>query len=181
VLDRLIDWGVEHVYGYRERTVEPFLQGIEARAARIAFTATRHQELPALLACEHAKFTGQVGVCIASSEQGAIHVLPGLKDATMDRQPVLAIMVGKGSHTTEIVYDLEDVAQRFVGVCSDPSQVRPLVDRAMRIARGHRSPTCVIVPEDVLLMSAQSRVDLGPLVPLVPTDTRLRHAADVLR
>src|SRR5689334_10046898 len=109
------------------------------------------------MAAGHAKFSGEVGVCMATSGPGAIHPLNGLYDASMDNQPVVAI-VGQqkrmslgGDYQQEV--DLQnlfkDVAHQFCHTCMHPAQARTLIDRALRIACATRSVTCVIVPNDV--------------------------------
>ena len=109
------------------------------------------------MACAHAKFTGEVGVCLATSGPGAIHLLNGLYDAKLDHQPVVAI-VGQqarsalgGSYQQEV--DLttlfKDVAHEYVEMASSPVQMRHLVDRAVRIAKDQRTVTCLIIPNDV--------------------------------
>jgi pyruvate dehydrogenase (quinone) len=109
------------------------------------------------MACAHAKFTGDVGVCLATSGPGAIHLLNGLYDAKLDHQPVLAI-VGQqaraalgGSYQQEVdlVSLFKDVAHEYVHMATTPEQIRHLVDRAMRIAQVERTVTCIIIPHDV--------------------------------
>src|SRR5438309_11663642 len=123
---------------------------------QMEFIQVPHEELAAFMACAHAKFTGEVGVCVATSGPGAIQLLNGLYDAKLDHQPVVAIVgqqqrVSLGSDWLQEV-DLQalltDVAE-FVQTCMAPEQARHLVDRAMRTARVTRSVACVIVPVDV--------------------------------
>jgi pyruvate dehydrogenase (quinone) len=113
--------------------------------------------MAAFMACGHAKFTGEVGVCLATSGPGAIHLLNGLYDAKLDHQPVLAI-VGQqprtamgGSYQQEV--DLptlfKDVASEYVQTVMAPEQLPGLVDRAMRIALSQRTVTCLIFPTDL--------------------------------
>jgi len=137
ILERLRQWGVRRVYGYPG-------DGINGIVA--AFMATGH-----------AKFTHEVGVCLATSGPGAIHLLNGLYDAKLDHQPVVAI-VGQqqrsalGAHyqqEVDLVTLFKDVAGEFVQEARTPAQVRHLVDRAMRIAQARRCVTCVIVPSDL--------------------------------
>ena len=133
------------------------------RATRLKFVQVRHEEMAAFMACAHAKFTGEVGVCLATSGPGAIHLLNGLYDAKMDHQPVVAI-VGQqaraalgGDYQQEV--DLQHAVQgRRARVRAAwrrrPTQVRHLVDRAVRIARAERTVTCIIVPNDVQELDA---------------------------
>ena len=107
------------------------------------------------MACGHAKFTGEVGVCLATSGPGAIHLLNGLYDAKLDHQPVVAI-VGQQARTSlggsyqqevDLLTLFKDVAHEYVQMVTAPEQVRHLIDRALRIAKAERTVTCVIVPE----------------------------------
>ncbi len=159
---RLLDWNVHRIYGYPGDGISGLLGALDRLDGELEFVQTRHEELAAFMACAHAKFTGEVGVCMATSGPGAIHLLNGLYDAKLDHQPVVAI-VGQqaraalgGQYQQEV--DLEslfkDVASEFVQTVMVPAQVRHVVDRAVRIARGTRSPTCVIVPNDVQLLDA---------------------------
>ncbi len=159
---RLIDWNVRRVYGYPGDGISGLLGALDRLDGEIEFVQARHEELAAFMACAHAKFTGEVGVCMATSGPGAIHLLNGLYDAKLDHQPVVAI-VGQqaraalgGQYQQEV--DLEslfkDVAHEFVQTVMVPAQVRHVVDRAVRIARGTRGVTCVIVPNDVQLLDA---------------------------
>src|SRR5689334_12652169 len=122
----------------------------------------RHEEMAAFMACGHAKWTGEVGVCLATSGPGAIHLLNGLYDAKMDHQPVVAI-VGQqarsalGGHyqqEVDLITLFKDVAHEYVHMASSPVQIRHLVDRAMRIAKAERTVTCIIIPKDVQEMDA---------------------------
>ncbi len=124
---------------------------------KIDFVQTRHEEMAAFMACGHAKFTGEVGVCLATSGPGAIHLLNGLYDAKMDHQPVVAI-VGQssrqaigGSYQQEVdlISLFKDVAGEFIHQASHPAQIRHLIDRAVRIAKAERTVTCIIIPNDL--------------------------------
>ena len=114
------------------------------------------------MACGHAKFTGEPGVCVATSGPGAIHLLNGLYDAKLDHQPVVAIvgqqaraaLGGDYQQEVDLLSLFKDVAHEYVHMASDPAQVRHLVDRALRIAMAERTPTCVIVPSDVQTLEA---------------------------
>jgi pyruvate dehydrogenase (quinone) len=164
----------------------------------VEFVQVRHEELAAFAACAHAKLTGEVGVCMATSGPGAIHLLNGLYDAKLDHAPVVAV-VGQqqrmslgGDYQQEV--DLEalfaDVASGFVQTCMTPEQAPHLIDRAMRIAKAYRTVCCVIVPADVQEAEmaepprAHGAIGSSPqpaATPLVrPRDEELRRAADVL-
>src|SRR5881275_423172 len=159
VLKRLREWGVDRIYGYPGDGINAFLGALDrAQEQGPEFSQARHEESAAFMACGHGKFAGpdRIGVCMATSGPGAVHLLNGLYDAKLDHVPVLAI-VGQqkrsslGSHYQQEV-DLQvlfkDVSE-FVQVCMDPAQARHLVDRACRIALDHRGVCTIIVPNDV--------------------------------
>src|SRR5690606_18701612 len=109
---------------------------------KIDFVQVRHEEMAAFMACGHAKFTGELGVCMATSGPGAIHLLNGLYDAKMDHQPVVAIvgqqaraaLGGDYQQEVDLISLFKDVAHEYVHMCTEPSQIRHLVDRVVRIA-----------------------------------------------
>ena len=162
VLKRLAAWGVRRIYGYPGDGINGVIGAFGHKDTGIEFVQTRHEELAAFMACAHAKFSGEVGVCLATSGPGAIHLLNGLYDAKMDHQPVVAI-VGQQSRMSlggdyqqevDLVSLFKDVAHDFVHMATTPEQVRHLIDRAMRIAIERRTVTCVILPNDVQDMKA---------------------------
>ena len=157
VLRRLIEWGVPRVYGYPGDGINGILAGFHAVGDELEFVQTRHEELASFQACAHAKFTGETGVCMATSGPGAVHLLNGLYDARLDHQPVVAI-VGQQARSSlgadyqqevDLVSLYKDVAREFVQMLTVPAQVDLLIDRAMRVAAATRSVTAVIVPNDV--------------------------------
>ncbi len=157
VMQRLYGWGVRTIYGYPGDGINGFLGALDRAKEQLRFVQVRHEELAAFMASAHAKFSGEVGVCMATSGPGAIHLLNGLYDASMDNQPVVAIIGQQkrislgGDYQQEV--DLQnlfkDVAHQFCQTCMHPAQARTLIDRAMRIARATRSVTCVVFPNDV--------------------------------
>ena len=157
ILNRLADWGVQRVYGYPGDGINGLMGAFHEAGDRIEFIQTRHEELAAFAAAAHAKFTGEVGVCMATSGPGAIHLLNGLYDARLDHQPVLAIVGQQARLSLGSEYQQEvdlntlfkDVAGEFVQTCMLPGQAPHLIDRAMRTAKATRSPTCLIFPNDV--------------------------------
>src|ERR671925_797864 len=157
MLRRLHQWGVDRIYGYPGDGINGLVGAFHEVGDEIEFVQTRHEELAAFMACAHAKLTGEVGVCMATSGPGAIHLLNGLYDAKLDHQPVVAIVGQQKSMSIGANYQQEvdlvslfkDVAHEFVQVCMVPEQARHLVDRAMRIAMATRSVTCIIVPDDI--------------------------------
>jgi pyruvate dehydrogenase (quinone) len=157
ILNRLSEWGVDRIYGYPGDGINGIMGAFHEYGDRIEFIQTRHEEIAAFAACAHAKLTGEVGVCLATSGPGAIHLLNGLYDAQLDHAPVVAIVgqqktISLGGHYQQEV-DLQtlfkDVAHEYVHVCESPPQARHLIDRAVRIAKSTRSVTCVIVPADI--------------------------------
>lgn len=156
-IDRLHQWGIKRIFGYPGDGINGFMGALRHEENKIQFIQTRHEEMAAFMACAHAKFTDEVGVCMATSGPGAIHLLNGLYDAKMDHQPVVAI-VGQqaraslgGSYQQEVdlITLFKDVAGEYVHMATVPSQTRHLIDRAVRIALARRTVTCVIFPNDV--------------------------------
>ena len=160
------------------------------------YVQVRHEEMAAFMASAHAKFTGQVGLCYATSGPGAIHLLNGLYDAKMDHVPVVALVgqqarSGLGASYQQEV-DLQNLFQdvtEYVGMASVPEQVRHLIDRAVRIAHNKRAVTCVILPndlqeldyEDPPLAHGATHTGVGYAGPAkLPEESLLRAAADVL-
>src|SRR5690349_1463786 len=163
LLQRLGEWGITRIYGYPGDGINGILGALNRAGDDFDFIQARHEEMAAFMACGHSKFTGQVGVCLATSGPGAIHLLNGLYDAKLDHQPVVAI-VGQqaraalgGSYQQEVdlVSLFKDVASEYVEMVVTPQQMRHVVDRAVRIARAQRAPTCIIVPNDLQEMPAQ--------------------------
>ena len=197
LIHRLQQWGVRRVYGYPGDGISGIMGALERAQDAIDFIQVRHEEMAAFMACAHAKFTGEVGVCMATSGPGAIHLLNGLYDAKLDHQPVVAI-VGQssrlamgGSYQQEVdLHTLfKDVASEFVQTAMVSGQIRHLVDRAFRIALSERTVTCIIIPHDLQEEKAEepphahSTIHSGvgwssPRV--IPTDVDLRRAAEVL-
>src|SRR3989440_12764546 len=164
LLERLSIWGIKRIYGYPGDGINGIMGAFtrSSNGQRPEFIQVRHEEMAAFMACAHAKFTGEVGVCLATSGPGAIHLLNGLYDAKLDHQPVVAIvgqtkraaLGGDYQQEVDLVTLFKDVAHEFVQMATTPEQVRHLIDRAWRIARDQRSVTCVIVPNDLAAMKA---------------------------
>src|ERR671927_1261425 len=163
----------------------------------VGFIRPRHEELAAFMACAHAKLTGEVAVCMATSGPGAIHLLNGLYDAKLDHAPVVAIVGQQARMSLGASYQQEvdlqtlfkDVAHEYVETCNVPEQAAVLIDRAIRVARSQRTVTAVIVPNDVQELPYEEpprehgavHSSPGWSAPLVvPRDDDLRRAADVL-
>src|ERR1700704_2203802 len=153
LLDRLTTWGVKRIYGYPGDGINGLMGafGRSSNGKRPEFIQARHEEMAAFMACAHAKFTGEVGVCIATSGPGAIHLLNGLYDAKADHQPVVALVgqaprsVLGGAYQQEV--DLQtlfrDVTE-YVQTVTAPAQLRHVIDRAFRSALSQRGPACIV-------------------------------------
>ncbi|MCQ8280002.1 thiamine pyrophosphate-requiring protein [Acetobacteraceae bacterium KSS8] len=195
---RLREWGLNRVYGYPGDGVGGLDLALEKAVGEgFEYVQVRHEEMAAFMATAHAKFTGEVGLCYATSGPGATHLITGLYDAKMDHVPVVAI-VGQQARTAigahyqqelDLQNTFKDVASEFVATAMVPSQVRHLIDRAVRIAQSKRCVTVVIVPNDLQLMSysdppvAHGATHTGvgyPDIAKVPEPDGLRKAAAVL-
>src|SRR5881409_657872 len=140
VLERLKEWGVHRIYGYPGDGINAFLGAFDRAGSDPELIQVRHEEMAAFMACGHAKFTGEIGVCIATSGPGAIHLLNGLYDAKLDHQPVLAIVGQQKRQSLGANYQQEvdlntlfkDVSE-YVQVCMEPGQARHLIDRAIKV------------------------------------------------
>ncbi len=197
VWKRLGEWGLKRVYGYPGDGVGGLDLALERAKDTMQYVQVRHEEMAAFMASAHAKFTGEVGLCYATSGPGAIHLLTGLYDAKMDHVPVVAI-VGQQARTAiganyQQEVDLQnlfkDVASEFVETVMVPEQVRQLIDRAVRIASATRSVTCVIIPNDLQLLPYEdpplvhgtTHTGVGHAGPAkMPDEAALRQAAAVL-
>src|SRR5436305_11252882 len=201
LLDRLATWGVRRIYGYPGDGINGII-GAFGRSSNGTgapeFIQVRHEEMAAFMACAHAKFTGELGVCMATSGPGAIHLLNGLYDAKLDHHPVVAIvgqqaragLGGNYQQEVDLTTLFKDVAKEFVQIAMEPAQVRHLVDRACRIALAERTVTTIIIPNDVQESEAVEQpphkhgtVHSGPgyrSPRVVPAEEELTRAADLL-
>ncbi len=202
LLERLEAWGVRRIFGYSGDGINGILQALwkadRSGAGRIDYVQTAHEELAALMATAHAKYTGEVGVCLATGGPGAIHLLNGLYDAKLDHRPVVAIvgqqatagLGGSGQQEVDLRSLLEDVAADYVEPIVSPEQARHVIDRALRIAIARRTVTAIIVPHDVQEEPAveepphehgMQHSSPGWSAPrVIPADADLRRAAGVL-
>ena len=197
VWHRLGEWGLTRVYGYPGDGVGGLDVALEKARDRMEYIQVRHEEMAAFMASAHAKFTGGVGLCYATSGPGAIHLLTGLYDAKMDHVPVVAI-VGQQALTAlgasyqqevDLANLFKDVAGDYVAMGTTPGQVRTIIDRAVRIAQAKRCVTCVILPNDLQLMKYEelplvhgaTHTGVGfPTISKVPEQNGLHQAAAVL-
>ncbi|WP_410016576.1 thiamine pyrophosphate-requiring protein [Sodalis sp. C49] len=198
-VERLQAWGVTRIYGYPGDGINGVLGALQ-RAGKngrgIEFIQVRHEEMAAFMACAHAKFTGELGVCLSTGGPGATHLLTGLYDAKMDHMPVLAISgqaeaTARGAnYQQELNLDrvFADVGN-FVQEAATPAQLRHLVDRGVRIAVAQSGVTVLILPKDVQDEPWQeprqahgfTRSGPGYQRPrVVPYPADLQRAADVL-
>lgn len=199
LLDRLQEWGVERIYGYPGDGIN----GIHAAMSRregddsIPFIQARHEELAAFMAVGHAKWTGRPGVCLATTGPGAIHLLNGLYDGKLDRQPVVAIFgqqarTAMGSSYQQEV-DLQtlfkDVASDYVVHVSAPEQIPAVVDRAFRTAMARMAPVAIAVHADVQELEYDPPEHAFKMTPgsldwsppeIHPPEDQLDRAAEVL-
>ena len=198
LLDRLIDWGVDTIFAFPGDGINGIFESLRARKDKLRYVQVRHEEAAAFAACGYAKFAGRLGVCLATSGPGGIHLLNGLYDAKMDKQSVLAI-TGHTFHDligchfqqdVDLVKVFQDVAvynERVTG----PNHVQNVVDQAIKTALSERGVAHLCIPKDVQEMTASDdprsawnikghsgdgAADVAPL----PTDAQLRAAADVI-
>jgi pyruvate dehydrogenase (quinone) len=197
IVARLHAWGVRRMFGYSGDGINGVFGALNRAEQKIEFIQARHEEMAAFMASAYAKFSGELGVCIATSGPGASHLVTGLYDARLDHQPVLAI-VGQqarsaiGGHyqqELDLVSLLKDVAGDFVHQAATPTQIRHLVDRAVRIALANKTVTALILPNDLQEMPYQEpprehgavHSGVGYRAPkTVPHQGDLEAAADIL-
>lgn len=197
VVQRLHQWGVRHIFGYPGDGINGVFGALNRAEGRIGFIQARHEEMAAFMAAAYAKFSGQLGVCIATSGPGASHLVTGLYDALLDHQPVLAIvgqqarsaLGGNYQQELDLVSMFKDVASAYVEQASSPAQVRHLIDRAARIALARRTVTAIVLPNDLQEEAYEDpprshgtlRSGVGYVAPnVMPRDADLDHAAAVL-
>jgi pyruvate dehydrogenase (quinone) len=198
LVERLIDWGVDVIFGFPGDGVDGLFEGLRTHKDKLRFIQVRHEEAAAFAACGYAKYTGRLGVCIATSGPGGIHLLNGLYDAKYDGQPVLAITGHTfhdliGTHFQQDV-DLDklymDVAvynQRVMG----PAHVINVVDEAIKTALSRRSVAHITIPKDIQEMKAsdshRSQMNVkahsgdvfAPVYPQ-PRQEAIKEAADII-
>ncbi|MDX6480124.1 MAG: hypothetical protein QOG85_634 [Gaiellaceae bacterium] len=156
VLERLREWGVHRIYGYPGDGINGFLGALDRADGDPEFIQARHEEMAAFMACGHAKFTDEIGVCMATSGPGAIHLLNGLYDAKLDHVPVLAIvgqqnqMALGASYQQEVdLQTLFNDVSTYVETCAVAGQARHLIDRGIRTALDQHGVATLIFPADV--------------------------------
>ncbi|PYX37851.1 MAG: pyruvate oxidase [Acidobacteria bacterium] len=164
LIETLIDWGVEVVFGLPGDGINGIMEALRTHQDRIRFVQVRHEESAAFMACAYAKFTGRLGVCLATSGPGGIHLLNGLYDAKLDSQPVLAL-TGLQFHDLIGTYTQQDVAldKLFVDVATynerimGPTHVENVVDLACRTAIAYRTVSHITFPVDLQELEVKKR------------------------
>ena len=197
VLSRLVEWGLTRIYGYPGDGIGGFDISLERAKDKMEYIQVRHEEMGAFMASAHAKFTGDVGLCYATSGPGAIHLLTGLYDAKLDHMPVVAICGQQARSSLGAKYQQEvdlqtlfkDVAGDYVMTASVPEQVRHMVNMAVRTARSKRCVTAIILPNDLQEMPyadppnahGATHTGVGYSAPnVLPEEVDLRKAAEIL-
>jgi pyruvate dehydrogenase (quinone) len=205
LIERLHAWGVRRIFGYPGDGINGIIAALDIHQKKhadagdaIEFVQVRHEEQAAFMACAHAKFTGELGVCLATSGPGAIHLLNGLYDAKNDHVPVLALTGQSATSAIGSEYQQEvdlqnlfkDVASEYLVTLMSPAQVRHCIDRAVRGALGQRTVTALIFPKDVQeekavenpphMMNFNASSTGVALARMIPRDADLQRAADVL-
>ncbi|MER7001958.1 thiamine pyrophosphate-dependent enzyme [Dactylosporangium sp. NPDC000555] len=200
IIARLAAWGVDTVFGLPGDGINGLMEGLRRNADRVRFVLVHHEEAAAFMAVAHAKATGRLGVCMATSGPGGIHLANGLYDAKLDHAPVLAITGMQESSVLGTAYQQEvhldrlfaDVAEYNEPIVN-PAQVPSLVDIAVRTALARRGVAHLTVPNDVQVAAAGDNPyeDVGPVrepatkpvwvpPPARPADDDLQAAADLL-
>lgn len=197
LVTRLIDWGVEAIFGLPGDGVNGIFEALRTHQEKIRFVQVRHEESAAFAACAYAKYTGRLGACLATSGPGGIHLLNGLYDAKFDGQPVLAITGHTfhdliGTHYQQdldldkVFMDVAAYSERVMG----PAHVQNVVDEAIKIALARRTVTHINIPKDIQDWSANGERSAAniqkhsgdiyaPSCPLPPA-ALLRQAAEVI-
>ena len=197
LLERLRAWGVDKVFAFPGDGINGILAAWGRADNQPKFVQARHEEMAAFEAVGYAKFTGRVGVCMATSGPGAIHLLNGLYDAKLDHVPVVAIagqtsrsaMGGSYQQEVDLLSLFKDVAGAYVQMVTVPEQLPNVLDRAIRVALTERAPTAIIIPSDVQELAYSAPTHAFKMVPsslgldwpaAVPDDAAVARAAAVL-
>jgi pyruvate dehydrogenase (quinone) len=197
LLERLRAWDVQHVFGYPGDGINGLLAAWGRADNQPQFIQARHEEMAAFEAVGYAKFTGRVGVCVATSGPGGIHLLNGLYDAKLDHVPVVAIvgqtnrsaMGGSYQQEVDLLALFKDVASDYVQMVTVPEQLPNVLDRAIRVALTQRAPTAIIIPADVQELEYSAPTHAFKMVPsslgidwatAAPDDQGIVKAAEIL-
>src|SRR5437667_11285715 len=155
LVENIIDWGVDTVFGRPGDGINGIMEALRNRKDKVRFIQVRHEEAGAFMACAYAKYTGQLGCCLATSGPGGIHLLNGLYDAKMDQAPVLALtgqtysdlQGSKFQQEVNMTLLFEDVSVYNQEVIN-PNQVEMLANEACRHALNHRGVAHITFPVD---------------------------------
>jgi pyruvate dehydrogenase (quinone) len=197
LLARLREWGVDKVFAFPGDGINGLLAAFGKAGNEPKFIQARHEEMSAFEAVGYAKFSGKVGVCMATSGPGAIHLLNGLYDAKLDHVPVVAIvgqtarsaMGGSYQQEVDLLSLFKDVASEYLQMVTVPEQLPNVLDRAVRIALARKAPTAVIIPSDVQELEYTPPTHAFKMVPsslgirwpeIQPNDDAIRGAAQLL-
>ena len=197
LLARLREWDIKQVFGYPGDGINGLLAAWGRAKNEPQFVQARHEEMAAFEAVGYAKFSGNVGVCVATSGPGAIHLLNGLYDAKLDHVPVVAIvgqtersaMGGSYQQEVDLLSLYKDVCSDYVQMCTVPQQLPNLIDRAIRVALTEHAPTCIIFPSDVFDLAYEAPEHAFKQVPssvgmtaatAQPDAAAVQEAADIL-
>lgn len=196
--ERFRQWGVDHVFGYPGDGIAGLVAALGRAGERgPRFVQSRHEEMSAFQACGYTKFSGRIGVCLATSGPGAIHLLNGMYDAKLDHVPMVAVvgqtnrtaMGGSYMQEVDLLSLFKDVAHHFVHMATVPQQFPALIDRAVRTAYAEQAPTCIIIPADVQELDYEPPEHAFKMVPssmgwtppdATPPAAEVRRAADLL-
>ena len=173
LLERLRAWDVRHVFAFPGDGINGILAAWGRADNKPQFVQARHEEMAAFEAVGYAKFTGSLGVCMATSGPGAIHLLNGLYDAKLDHVPVVAIvgqtsrsaMGGSYQQEVDLLTLFKDVASDYVQMVTVPEQLPNVLDRAIRVALAERAPTAIIIPSDVQELAYSAPTHAFKMVP----------------
>jgi pyruvate dehydrogenase (quinone) len=173
LLERLRAWDVQHVFAFPGDGINGILAAWGRADNKPQFVQARHEEMAAFEAVGYAKFTGNLGVCMATSGPGAIHLLNGLYDAKLDHVPVVAIvgqtsrsaMGGSYQQEVDLLTLFKDVASDYVQMVTVPEQLPNVLDRAIRVALAERAPTAIIIPSDVQELAYSAPTHAFKMVP----------------
>jgi pyruvate dehydrogenase (quinone)/pyruvate oxidase len=196
LVETLIKWGVDTIFGIPGDGINGVFESLRERQDKIKFVQVRHEEAAAFAACAYAKFTGRLGVCLATSGPGGIHLLNGIYDAKLDNQPVLAI-TGAQHHDLIETYTQQDVAldKLFMDATAysvrvmGPAHVEDVVEQACRTALAYRQPTHVMIPVDFQSQPVKDRSERNVAHHVsnvmarggqLPNPEMLQRAADIL-
>ncbi|HET7872267.1 MAG TPA: thiamine pyrophosphate-dependent enzyme [Terriglobales bacterium] len=198
LIEGLIDWGVDTVFGLPGDGINGIMESLRTHQDQIRFVQVRHEEAAAFMACGYAKYTGKLGVCLATSGPGGVHLLNGLYDAKLDGAPVLAI-TGLPYHDLNDTFTQQDVAtdRLFMDVAAyttrvmGPAHVENVTELACRTALGYRKVAHIAFPTDIQDMKAERKNASKRNVPghvsnihaysgQCPAEHDLRRAAEVL-